>query len=68
MDHSGLTWRKSSHSGSDSGDDIDCVEVARLPHASFVRDSKNPSAGILAVPAASWSTFLADVQDRVRPF
>lgn len=56
MDYSEPTWRKSSRSG--SGDNADCVEIARLPHSSFVRDSKSPLAGILTIPAASWSTFL----------
>lgn len=56
MDHSGLSWRKSSHSG--NGTNGACVEIARLPHSSFIRDSKNPLAGILTFPAASWSAFL----------
>ncbi|MCD0448864.1 DUF397 domain-containing protein [Actinocorallia sp. API 0066] len=33
------TWRKSSYSGPQGGD---CVEVAPLPGAIGVRDSKNP--------------------------
>ena len=37
-------WRKSSRSGS-SNVNLDCVEVAALPGAVGVRDSKNPIAG-----------------------
>jgi hypothetical protein len=35
-------WRKSSHS---HGDNTDCVEVAKLPRAIGLRDSKNPTTG-----------------------
>jgi hypothetical protein len=55
VDHSELTWRKSSHSGQGTG--ADCVEVARLPLLAAVRDSKNPSCS-LSFPTSSWTTFL----------
>ena len=35
-------WRKSSRS---HGDNTDCIEVAKLPGAIGLRDSKNPTAG-----------------------
>ena len=47
-------WRKSSHSGGDSGD---CVEVAGLPGGVAVRDSKNPGGPRLVFASAEWSTF-----------
>ncbi|TMR07048.1 DUF397 domain-containing protein [Actinomadura soli] len=50
MDLSNVKWRKSSHSGSNSGD---CVELARLVGAVAVRDSKDPDGAVLLVAAAS---------------
>jgi hypothetical protein len=45
-----VMWRKSSHSGSSSGD-LNCVEVASLPTGFIgIRDSKNPQGPHLAVP------------------
>ncbi|AAZ54746.1 hypothetical protein JCM3263A_12090 [Thermobifida fusca] len=49
-----LEWRKSSYSGRD----YNCVEVADLPGATAVRDSKNPDAAVLAFPTAEWVAFL----------
>ncbi|MEU6152291.1 DUF397 domain-containing protein [Actinosynnema sp. NPDC047251] len=49
------TWRKSSFSGGNS----DCVEVSLAPTGVGVRDSKNPQAGRLTVPRATWRIFLA---------
>lgn len=40
-------WRKSSFSG---GQDEACVEVAHLPAAFAVRDSKNPDGPVLKFP------------------
>jgi hypothetical protein len=37
-------WRKSSFSG---GQEVACVEVAHLPGALAVRDSKNPAGPVL---------------------
>jgi hypothetical protein len=56
LDLSGLTWRKSSRSG--QGSNGNCVEVAFVGPAVAVRDSKNPTAGALAVPHAAWTAFL----------
>ncbi|WP_163512675.1 DUF397 domain-containing protein [Fodinicola acaciae] len=47
-------WRKSTRSGSSS----DCVEVGQGEQVIGVRDSKNPTAGTLAVAASAWSAFL----------
>ncbi|MBP2331197.1 hypothetical protein JOF56_011582 [Kibdelosporangium banguiense] len=57
MDHSGLVWRKSTHSSEGSGGD--CVELACLPFSALVRDSKNPTAGTLTIPVGPWTAFLA---------
>ncbi|MGC0330694.1 hypothetical protein RKD23_003684 [Streptomyces sp. SAI-170] len=48
-------WRKSSYSGNTGGD---CVEVADLPSAIAVRDSKNPAHGVLTLTATAWGDFL----------
>ncbi|MBP2331062.1 hypothetical protein JOF56_011447 [Kibdelosporangium banguiense] len=55
MDH--LDWRKSSRSS--AGSDAACVEIARLPQTTSVRDSKNPATGILTFPTAPWASFLS---------
>lgn len=44
MDLSEATWRKASRSGENGGD---CVELAALPDAVAVRDSKNPDGPVL---------------------
>lgn len=48
-------WRKSSYSGGGN----DCVEVAFTDDGAAVRDSKNPEAGALRLPAVEWNAFLA---------
>jgi hypothetical protein len=48
-------WRKSSYSG--GTEDGDCVEVS-LAHDALVRDSKNPSGGVLTFTSAAWKNFL----------
>jgi hypothetical protein len=51
---SGLQWFKSSYSANNGS----CVEVAMTPDAVMARDSKNPEAGQLSFPSASWVSFL----------
>ncbi|AAZ55011.1 conserved hypothetical protein [Thermobifida fusca YX] len=48
------TWRKSSYSGGLEN----CVEVADLPGATAIRDSKHPDAAVLTFPASEWAAFL----------
>ncbi|MBE3001296.1 DUF397 domain-containing protein [Nocardiopsis sp. HNM0947] len=52
-----LAFRKSSYSERNN-----CVEVADLPGGSAVRDSQNPAAGHLEVPASEWRALLAGVR------
>lgn len=55
IDSSALTWRKSSHSGSNA-----CIEVAVPGEAVIaVRDSKDPQSPVLAFSAEAWSAFVA---------
>ncbi|WP_354671402.1 DUF397 domain-containing protein [Streptomyces sp. CSDS2] len=49
-------WFKSSYSGSE-GDN--CVEVAMLPAAVHVRDSKDKDIRPLTVTPAAWTAFTA---------
>jgi hypothetical protein len=51
---------QSSHSGGTSGD---CVEIASLPGAVAVRDSKNPRGPKLAFSRAAWNAFTAQVNE-----
>ncbi|MDX3732459.1 DUF397 domain-containing protein [Streptomyces caniscabiei] len=53
-------WFKSSYS-SDQGDD--CVEVAPLPSAVRVRDSKRPAGPALTLSHAAWGPFIAQAGD-----
>lgn len=49
-----IEWRKSSFSGANS----DCVELARTPHATIVRDSKNPGGPVLVFPLPAFAQAL----------
>ncbi|AXK35969.1 DUF397 domain-containing protein [Streptomyces armeniacus] len=51
----GTAWVKSSYSGTEGGN---CVEVAAGCGVVHMRDSKDPRAGALALPAASWAAFV----------
>jgi hypothetical protein len=57
-----LTWRKSSHSGSQ--EDSSCVEVAPAPPRRMIatRDSKDPFGPALCFNAVEWSGFLGQVR------
>jgi hypothetical protein len=51
----GPVWFKSSYSGSGGGD---CVEVAVVPGAVRVRDSKDRQGPVLAFSAEEWAAFV----------
>jgi hypothetical protein len=54
-----LTWRKSTRSGAAGH----CVEVATIPSAVFVRDSKNVTGPVLAFGTTDWAGFIAGVRN-----
>jgi hypothetical protein len=54
-----VTWRKSTRSGGNGGD---CVEVADLSDAIYLRDSKDPAGPVLRIDRAPWQTFVAGVR------
>lgn len=59
-DLSQALWRKSSRSGQNNAG---CVEVADLPQATAVRDSKRPVTGAhIVVGRDDFSAFLTDVK------
>lgn len=60
VDLSGVRWRKSSFS-SGSGDD-NCVEVAVVPLAMAVRDSKNAVGPVLVLPTSAFRALLAETR------
>lgn len=51
----GLTWFKSSYSGSGGGN---CVEVALAPTTVHIRDSKTAPGPVLHVRNGPWHTFI----------
>lgn len=57
-----LEWFKSSYSDSSNGND--CVEVATVPRAVHVRDSKNPQGPRLGVSPTAWASFLTYASER----
>lgn len=59
-DLSRAVWRKSSRSSNNGGQ---CVEVAVLPDAVAVRDSKHRDSAILLFTPAEWDAFITGVKD-----
>jgi hypothetical protein len=58
MQHANLTWRKSTRSGAAGH----CVEVASVPAAVLVRDSKDAAGPVLSFGTPGWSGFIAGVR------
>ncbi|GAA2267949.1 hypothetical protein GCM10010415_36790 [Streptomyces atrovirens] len=50
------TWQRSSYSG--SGDGNNCVEIARSPTRTAIRDSKHPAHDPLSFPAPAFNAFV----------
>ncbi len=53
-------WRKSSRSS--GSENTDCVEVAKLPSAIGIRDSKNPDGGNLSIAGDVFAALLGKVK------
>jgi len=56
-----LSWRKSSYSGGSGGN---CAEVATVPGAILVRDSKDADGPRLAFGRQAWEAFAAKVKQQ----
>jgi Domain of unknown function (DUF397) len=54
-----IAWRKSTASNTTG-----CVEVAVVDRSVLIRDSVNPSRGMLRLPAAAWSAFLTRARSK----
>ncbi len=57
-DDTQMRWVKSSRSAGNGN----CVEVAELPSAMAVRDSKDPEGPVLTFGTDSWRLFIAAVR------
>lgn len=55
----GRAWRTASFSSNGAN----CVEVLDGDGATWIRDTKDRDAGVLALSASQWSAFLAEVAD-----
>jgi predicted secreted Zn-dependent protease len=58
MQDATLTWRKSARSGAAGH----CVEVANVPAAVLVRDSKDATGPVLSFDTPEWAGFIAGVR------
>lgn len=54
-----MKWRKSSYS---NGEASTCVELAQLPEAVGIRDSKNPTGGHLTVSARTLGRLVSEIK------
>lgn len=59
IDLSAAQWRKSSHSGGQTGQ---CVEVAQVPGIVGIRDSKNPAGPHLVVSRAALARLVGQIK------
>lgn len=53
-----LRWRKSGRSAGNGN----CIEVAVLPGAMAVRDSKDPQGPVLQFNTVAWNGFISSVR------
>jgi hypothetical protein len=53
-----VLWQKNSRSSAST----DCVEVATTTSLVGVRDSKNPSKGLLALSSDQWKVFIRGIK------
>jgi len=61
MDLKNVAFRKSSYSASNGGD---CVELAGVPGAVAVRDSKDPDGPVLLLTRAALRTAVQSAADK----
>ncbi|MEV3926847.1 DUF397 domain-containing protein [Actinomadura coerulea] len=59
-----ITWRKSTHSDETGGH---CVELAALPYAIGIRDSKAPDAGHLTLTPRAFADLLTRAKQGALP-
>lgn len=55
-----MNWRKSSFSQGNTNSD--CVEIAKTPAVTAVRDSKNPDGGTLMLSEGAWQALRAAIR------
>lgn len=60
MDFPAAAWRRSTFSG--DGADDNCVEIAIVPAAVGVRDSKHRSGGRLVFARRAWDLFATTIK------
>ncbi|GAA1034315.1 MULTISPECIES: DUF397 domain-containing protein [Amycolatopsis] len=58
-----LEWFTSTYSGNDL-EKTNCVEVAFGEAKVFLRDSKDPKGGMLAIPWDNWPGLLAAIRQK----
>jgi hypothetical protein len=59
-DLTGLRWRTSSYSSGNG----QCVEVAPITEGVALRDSKNPTGGVLRFAEQGWAAFTVTVRSQ----
>jgi hypothetical protein len=57
-------WRKSSYSGSNTGN---CVELGQVPGAVLVRDTTDRGGFTMTVAPAAWRSFTSSLKTGSRP-
>ncbi|MEV5568537.1 DUF397 domain-containing protein [Spirillospora sp. NPDC052269] len=55
-------WRKSRHSGDGGPGGGDCIEVAGVDGAGFVRDSKDPNGPVIGVSPDAWAQLVSRIR------
>ncbi|MEU5221935.1 DUF397 domain-containing protein [Streptomyces toyocaensis] len=54
-----LTWFKSSYSGANT---TECVECAHVPYGVLIRDSKDLGSSVVFVRAGAWQCFVEELR------